>query len=143
MSPQSTPRARIEGACRALGRAEVVQRCLRLLEGSAEEDLFLLMLGGESAARLLERELPPAQAYWVRTWAARGLLWSGVGRDLAPLRSALGDDAWRVREMACKVVARHCVGELVDTVAALTSDPVPRVRVAATRAVTRIVEHEA
>ena len=48
---------------------------------------------------------------------------------------ALGDHAWRVREMAAKVVAAHRVGRALDAVAALRDDPVPRVRAAAERAV--------
>ena len=48
---------------------------------------------------------------------------------------ALADDAWRVREMAAKVVARHRVGAALDAVAPLRDDPIPRVRAAAHRAV--------
>ncbi|MDO8338469.1 MAG: hypothetical protein Q7T15_09480 [Microcella sp.] len=52
----------------------------------------------------------------------------------AAVASALGDEAWRVREMALKVVARH---ELVVDEAALVEllgDPVLRVRAQAARA---------
>jgi len=48
---------------------------------------------------------------------------------------ALGDHAWRVREMAAKVVAAHRIGQALDAVAALRDDPSPRVRAAAERAV--------
>jgi HEAT repeat protein len=48
---------------------------------------------------------------------------------------ATEDDAWRVREMAAKVIAKHHVGEALDAVAGLRDDPVPRVRAAAHRAV--------
>lgn len=54
------------------------------------------------------------------------------------MRTALRDEAWRVREMAAKVVARHLVGGLLADVLPLRDDPVPRVRVAAARAVVRI-----
>jgi hypothetical protein len=68
-----------------------------------------------------------------RVGAARGLLQPGdaTGRSS---RQRL-DEAWRVREMAAKVIARHQVGDALPTVAALTHDPVPRVRSAAERAV--------
>ena len=71
------------------------------------------------------------------------MLWAGHGDDTAVLREALDDDHWRVREMVCKVVARHRIGDLLDCVAALESDPVPRVGTAARRAAARIVEAEA
>ena len=53
----------------------------------------------------------------------------------AAIIGALADDAWRVREMAAKVVARHRVGGALDAVAPLRDDPIPRVRAAAHRAV--------
>lgn len=67
---------------------------------------------------------------------------SGSHWDLTPRQSveqdavlaALGDDAWRVREMAAKVIAKRRLGEALPAVAALRADPVPRVRAAATRA---------
>jgi hypothetical protein len=49
--------------------------------------------------------------------------------------AAARDPAWRVREMAAKVVARHRVGAALGAVAALRDDSVPRVRAAASRAV--------
>jgi hypothetical protein len=47
----------------------------------------------------------------------------------------MADEAWRVREMAAKVVARHRVGDAFAAVSRLRSDQVPRVRAAAERAV--------
>lgn len=79
-----------------------------------------------------------------RVWAARGLLhaWDPACgypacRDAATeaIIHATSDDAWRVREMAGKVIARHRVGDALDAVAALRADGVPRVRAAAQRAV--------
>jgi HEAT repeat protein len=87
--------------------------------------------------------MAPGQDYWLRVWAARGLLWAGPGDDIDALRSALADDSWRVREMTCKVVARHRVGDLLDDVVVLESDPVSRVRSAAVGAARRIVEAQA
>jgi HEAT repeat protein len=54
----------------------------------------------------------------------------------AAITGATHDEAWRVREMAAKVIASHRVGDALNAVAALRSDPVERVRAAAARAVT-------
>jgi hypothetical protein len=139
MIASATPRLRVEHACRRWGRDEVVRRCLALLAGEDDEPEFIAMLGGPPALQLLSAGVPQTQAYWVRVWAARGLLWAGVGDEVEPVRVALGDASWRVREMLCKVIARHALGDVLDDVAQLESDPVPRVRVAASRAVTTII----
>lgn len=136
---EATPRLRIELACDRLGRTEVIERCLRLLEDELDEPDFVVTLGGGPAARLLADGVPSDQAYWPRVWALRGLLWAGPGDDAERLRPAFADSSWRVREMACKVVARHRLGDLLDDVAALETDPIGRVRVAASRAVVSIV----
>ncbi|HZQ84288.1 MAG TPA: HEAT repeat domain-containing protein [Acidimicrobiales bacterium] len=117
----------------------MVRRCLGLLAGGSEDPQFILTLGGEPALRLLDEGMPAGQRYWVRVWAARGLLWAGPGDDIDVLRAALDDEHWRVREMTCKVAARHRLGDLLDDMAALASDPVPRVRSAAERAAASIV----
>ena len=140
MPSAATPGVRIAGACAALGRSEVVRRCLDLLAGRNEDPDLLVILGAAHAQQLIARGIPAAEAYWVRAWAARGLLWAGVGEDIADLRRALADDSWRVREMVCKVIARHRLGDLLEDVAALEHDPVPRVRAAAGRAAARIIE---
>jgi hypothetical protein len=110
-----------------------------LTGGTADQD-FLITLGGPAAIRYLDDGQPDHQAYWLRVWGARGLLWAGPGDDTVALRDALRDDHWRVREMACKVVARHRVGDLLEFVADLETDPVKRVRTAASRAAVNIVE---
>jgi HEAT repeat protein len=143
MRSAQTPRLRIELACEQLGQSEVVRRCLRLLTGVTDDPHLIVTLGGAPAARLLDDGIPPGHRYWVRVWAARGLLWAGPGDDYDILRMALTDDSWRVRELTCKVVARYRVGDLLEDVAALEADPVNRVRSAAARATTRIVESRA
>lgn len=143
MGMQATPRDRIAQACQRLGTTAFVARCLDLLAGGEEDPSFVTTLGGPHATRLIDRGLPADQEYWLRVWAARGLLWAGPGDRPQVLRLALRDDAWRVREMTCKVVARHRVGELLDDVAGLESDETPRVRRAAERAIVRIVDGQA
>lgn len=125
-----------------MGAHVVVEKCLRLLAGDLEDPDFILALGAAHAAHLLDAGVPTEQAYWLRVHGARGLLWAGPGENLGVLRNALRDDSWRVREMTCKVIARHRLGDLFTDVAALADDPVIRVRSAASRAVRRIVEAE-
>lgn len=132
----ATPKLRVAGACERLGLDEVVAWCAALLSGDDVDPEFVMVLGGAPARRLLASGVPADQQYWLRVWAVRGLLWSG---PFAPsVRHALIDDHWRVREMACKVAARHLMDDLVDEVVALESDSNPRVAAAATRAVRRI-----
>lgn len=136
----ASPRLRVEGACRLLGRDEFIRRCAAVLAHGDEEPEFLATIGGAPALHLLSQGIPNDQGYWVRVWGARGMLWAGPPNDTGVLRTALEDDAWRVREMTCKVIARHRVDALLDEVIALEVDPVTRVRTAATRAARRIVE---
>ena len=135
-----TPQLRINRACERFGRSEVVRRCLDLLAGRNEDHELLVILGGAHAQQLIANGVPEAQAYWARVWAARGLLWAGAEEGTDDLRAALSDESWRVREMTCKVVARHRLGDFLEDVAALEQDPVPRVREAAARAAARIIE---
>ena len=136
----ASPRLRVEAACQQLGRDEFISRCVALLAGGDEEPAFVVAIGGSPALRLLSQGVPKAQRYWLRVWAARGVLWAGRPIDGEVLRTGLDDASWRVREMTCKVVARHCVDELLDEVIALEVDPVTRVRNAAARAARRIIE---
>lgn len=138
-----TPRSRIERACVTLGHDVVVECCLRLLAGGQVDEPFLVILGGDPARAWVARGMPSGDDYWMRVWAARGLLWAGPGREVDQLRAALHDDAWRVREMVCKVIARHLVADLLEDVGELETDPVPRVRAAAQRAVIRLVDEDA
>jgi len=137
---QATPQQRIEAECHRVGTDAVIARCLDLLAGGALDVAFVAVLGGEHARRLLRQELPEDQMYWLRVWAARGLLWAGPGDDSAALRSALQDRAWRVREMICKVAAKYRIADLLDDLGALADDPNLRVRRAAERAVVLTVD---
>ncbi|MDQ3627875.1 MAG: HEAT repeat domain-containing protein [Actinomycetota bacterium] len=80
--------------------------------------------------------------YWARVWGARGLLYVWDDSVSPELVAALTDSAWRVREMAAKVVRRREVGEAAGTLPDLVDDPVERVRIAAVRAVAVVGEGE-
>jgi hypothetical protein len=133
MTAAGPPRLRIADACDRRGADAVVDGCLALLAGGDADSGLILVLGGPAGPQYLDA--PPDQRYWLRVWAARGLLWAPWRARSAPaVCDALGDEAWRVREMAAKVVARHRVGEAFDGLTPLLADPTPRVRFAASRA---------
>jgi len=134
-----TPRRSIEQACDAHGRDAVVAACTALVTGRPAPDAIVLALGGEHARSVLAMDEPGVHAYWLRVWGMRGLLWAWDDGATDVVVQAMSDEAWRVREMACKVVARHRVGEALDAVGGLASDPVPRVRAAAQRAAEAVV----
>lgn len=115
------------------GSRAVALWCAVLLQGGDPTDA-VLWLGGRHAA---EEVVPP----WPRVWAARALLY--VWDDLATeaVIAALTHEAWRVREMAAKVVRlRELPG--AHLLAALVLDPLPRVRVAGLRALAVVGEAE-
>jgi HEAT repeat protein len=134
----TTPRQRIEAECRRRGRDEVAAGCVALLGGDDRDTELLRSLGGAGADHLMSGRTHADVQMWQRIWATRGLLWAWDGSAVDALRVALTDESWRVREMAAKVVARHCVGDLVAQVAAMHDDTVPRVRQAAARALSTV-----
>ncbi len=73
-----TPRQRIEDECARRGKDAVVAGYIALLEGGEADAELIVALDGPPAhgAIIGERGGPP---YWLRAWAARGLLW-GLGR---------------------------------------------------------------
>jgi hypothetical protein len=148
------PRQRITAECASGGRAALIAGCAALLGGRPDDvdDRLITVLGGEAAAHVLDGGEGGRSGYWPRVWAARGLLhaWDERGDQAAEAEpatdaivGALGDHAWRVREMAAKVVAAHRVGQALDAVAALRDDPIPRVRAAAERAVVQLTASSA
>jgi hypothetical protein len=112
----------------------VVSGCLELLAGGAADPDFLLALAGPGAEQVISGREGGLGGYWPRVWAARGLLYAWDDRATPSVVEGTRDEAWRVREMALKVIARHELGEAIDAVAALQDDPVARVRAAAERA---------
>jgi hypothetical protein len=133
---RETPRQSIAAECRRRGKPAVVSGCIDLLQSNPDvDDSLVLALGGPPAEYVLGGGEGGKNGYWPRVWAARGLLHEWDDRATAAIVQATADDAWRVREMAAKVIARHRVGDALDAVAELRSDQVPRVRAAAERAV--------
>ena len=71
----------------------------------------LVLTGGGVSAESGIPTFRGKEGYWPRVWAARGLLHAWDDRATAVIVQATADGAWRVREMAAKVIARHRVGE--------------------------------
>jgi hypothetical protein len=133
-----TPRQSIERECTVRGRQEVVAGCRALLRGEQIDADLVLALGGPGARPFIDGTAR-ADDYWLRVWGARGLLWAWDANAMDEVREALSDEAWRVREMALKVIARNRVGDLLADAEERRGDPVRRVRLAADRAVARLV----
>jgi hypothetical protein len=129
-----TPRQSVEQECGRRGEAEVIAGCVELLGGGEADRDFVYALGGPAADSVLGPHPRRDQRYFLRVWAARALLYAWDDSAQAAVLTALDDEAWRVREMAAKVIAKRRLGDALPALAALQSDPVPRVRAAATRA---------
>jgi hypothetical protein len=136
-SQGSTPQQRIIAERARRGTAAFTQACVDLLHGRYEsvDDNLVRTLGGEHGVAVLDGWNGGKGGYWPRVWAARGLLHAWDDAATEAIIHATRDDAWRVREMAGKVIAAHRVGDAFDAVQALRSDDVPRVRAVAARAV--------
>jgi len=126
----------------------VVSRCAATLNTDAAtvvtgDLLDLAMELGSIADRdWMAGGKPPGHAYWARVWAARALRYVWSSRATDAVARALGDEAWRVREMAARVVADRELAEAVPQLVACAADDVPRVRAAAVRALAAVGEGE-
>ena len=116
--------------CHRRGAPAVVTGCVDLLGGGTADDTLVFAIGGPAARPILDG----GQRYWLRVWGARALLYAWEDRAAAAVIAATGDEAWRVREMALKVVARHGLQEASSQVERLRDDPSARVRASAARA---------
>jgi hypothetical protein len=142
-----TPKRQVASACEQLGESEVVRWASGLAEGSIPYDdpdwPSLTLLVGAGAVWALSREdLEASGPYWPRVWGMRALLYAWRSVAAPAVLAGLRDDAWRVREMAAKVVRLRELGEAADPLIALLTDPVPRVRLAAVQALERVGEGE-
>jgi HEAT repeats len=135
------PRDLIAEAVVDYGIHTVVDMCLALLEGNTRYDLLplpLSYLGGARAAFVVNRDPQMAargQEFWPRVWGARGLRYAWLPYAEPGVVAALGDPAWRVREMAAKVVAQRELASAGDALVPLLNSTSSRVRVAAIRAI--------
>ena len=130
-----TPRESVQGECQRRGEDVVVAGCLAILTGRNVDERLLRVLGGPAAEQVLGGHEGGTAGYWPRVWAARGLLYAWNETAITAIVEATADEAWRVREMAAKVTAKHRIGDGLDAVIMLRDDPVPRVRAAAERAI--------
>ena len=133
-----SPRERIDLECLQRGKGTVVDGCMTLLRGGDVDPALLSALGGPGARLFGEGEAPREDTYWLRVWALRGLLWAWDDVAFPAVRTALDDEAWRVREMALKVIARHRLDDALLPVVDRLEDPAARVRAAASRALMRL-----
>jgi HEAT repeat protein len=134
-----SPRDSIERECERRGQDKVIAGCMALLQGRSVDAELIYALGGPPA-RWVFTGTEPGPDYWLRVWAARGLLWAWDETALSCIMTALKDEAWRVREMALKVVGRHRLADALTTVESMRDDPNSRVASAANRALAQLTE---
>ncbi|SMQ75225.1 HEAT repeat-containing protein [Plantibacter sp. VKM Ac-1784] len=127
---QASLEQRLADAVAAESETRVVERCVSLLAGRYEGEDFLRVVGGHHAEGILGGA--PA-LYWPELWGTRALLHVWDDSATAPVVGALGNQAWRVREMAARVCAERRIGD-VAALAPLLSDDHARVRAAGARA---------
>jgi hypothetical protein len=122
---------RLAAAVELYGEAAVVKRSISLIAGNNEGEDFLLYVGGEHARGILDGA---PVLYWPELWGTRALLYVWDASAVTAVRAALGNQAWRVREMGARVAALRGL-ELVPALTELLTDEVARVRAAAARAI--------
>jgi hypothetical protein len=125
-----SPAERIAKVVAELGEDEVVARATALIAGLNAGEEFLLSVGGRHAQGILDGA--PA-LYWPEVWGARTFLYVWQDSAIPAVLAGLGNQAWRVREMSAKVVARRELAYPAE-VAVLAADEVARVRAQAARA---------
>jgi HEAT repeat protein len=75
--------------------------------------------------------------YWPELWGTRALLHVWDDSATSAVVAALGNQAWRVREMAARVCAERRIGD-VATIAPLLNDDHARVRAGGARALAAV-----
>lgn len=145
--PSGHPRDLVQEAVTTYGLHAVVDTCCALLEGHDDYDILPVPVsyfgGAHATAQLRRGELVRrGQDHWPRVWAARGLRYVWLDYAELPLVRALGDPAWRVQEMAAKVVTLRALGSAAELLDPLVDSRVSRVRIAAIRALGVVGEYE-
>jgi hypothetical protein len=125
-----SPAERIAKVVAELGEDDVIARATALIAGLNAGEEFLLAVGGRHAQGILDGA--PA-LYWPEVWGARTFLYVWQDSAIPAVLAGLGNQAWRVREMSAKVVARRELAYPAE-VAVLATDEVARVRAQAARA---------
>ncbi|WP_285037615.1 HEAT repeat domain-containing protein [Plantibacter sp. ME-Dv--P-095] len=136
---QASLEQRLTDAVAAESEPRVVERCVSLLAGRYEGEDFLRVVGGHHAEGILGGA--PA-LYWPELWGTRALLHVWDDSATSAVVAALGNQAWRVREMAARVCAERRVGD-VATIAPLLNDDHARVRAGGARALAAVGGDEA
>lgn len=119
----------MEVAVKYYGETEVIERALSLIDGNNEGEDFLLFVGGDHAQGILDGA---PVLYWPELWGLRALLYVWNDTATPAVVNALHNTAWRVREMAVRVIAARelpAATELTE----LLGDETPRVRIAVAR----------
>lgn len=118
------PRETIREACQGWGEAEVVRRCVDILDGAPLGDEELGLLGYLAATP--SRRAPRGGAWpaWYPVWALRCLRYVWRPEAAAAVMATSGHP-WRVREMAAKVCLIRELGEAAENLAGLLDDPYP------------------
>ncbi|HXH36460.1 MAG TPA: HEAT repeat domain-containing protein [Plantibacter sp.] len=131
---QASLEQRLADAVSSSSEQRVVERCLSLLSGGYEGEDFLRVVGGHHAEGILGGA--PA-LYWPELWGTRALLHVWDDSATPAVVAALGNQAWRVREMAERVCAERGVGDTAS-LAPLLNDDHARVRAGAARALAAV-----
>jgi len=124
-----SPAERIAKVVAELGQDDVIARATALIAGLNAGEDFLLAVGGRHAQGILDGA--PA-LYWPEVWGARTFLYVWNDSAAPAVLAGLGNQAWRVREMSAKVVAKRELDYPAE-VAELVTDEVARVRAQAAR----------
>lgn len=133
-----SPSRRVEIAVERFGERDVVERAVALLAGANVGEEFLLFVGGKHAQGLLDGA--PA-LYWPELWGARALLTAWSPSAEPAVVAGLTNQAWRVREMCARVVAKRQLAA-IEPLTALLGDEVARVRAAAALAFGVVGDYE-
>ncbi len=91
------------------GESAFVARCVAFLDGSSPDPALIEVIGGAGVGYVMSGHEGGPGGYWPRTWVLRALLYAWDTSAEDAVIDACGDHAWRVREMAAKVLARHKV----------------------------------
>lgn len=110
-----------------------VDRCVETITGRAVDADLIVATGGALGELVVSGRAGGVEGYWPRVWALRAFLYAWTDRAAPAVLTALGDQAWRAREMALKVAVKRGVAVPDATRRLALKDPVPRVRHAAAR----------